>query len=195
MATKFDDLPKGGDGGTDLGRVEDGTYHARVSQVIGLGRQVQTDWKTNQPKKDKYGNTIIKPAVWLTFELPTERVELEDGETMPRWVSKEYTLSMHEKANFRKLLNAIAPDANGLNELLNQPACITVGSTSSGKAKITGVSAPMKGVQVGEVESNTILYDFDEPDQEVFDNLPEFLQEKINKAVPEGVEDPLAEAS
>ena len=180
MATKFSNIkaPK-----KEYGRVEDGTYPARIVQLIMLGSQLQTDWQTGEAKEDDNGNVIYKDEIWITFEFPTERVKYKNDEDeevdRPRWQSKTYVMSMHKKANFLHLLDAIAPDGEGLNDLINQPGIITVGSTSGGKAKITGVSAPMKGMEVGELENPVQIYDLDEPDEEIFDGLPEFLQEKI----------------
>jgi len=188
----------------DYGRVEEGTYPARIVQLIMLGSQLQTDWQTGEAKEDKEGNVIYKPEVWITYEFPTERIRYEndEGETVdrPRWQSKTYTLSMHEKAGFRKLMDAACPDGESLDDLIGQPCIVTVGSTSGGKAKITGVSSPMKGMEVGMLENVPVIYDLDEPEQEIFDTLPNFLQEKINNRQdkeelfeePEAIADPFA---
>ena len=105
----------------------------------------------------------------------------DEDETVdrPRWQSKTYTLSMHEKAGFRKLMDAAAPDGECLEDLIGKPCIVTIGSTSGGKAKVTGVASPMKGMNVGELENPAVIYDLDEPDESVFDTLPNFLQEKI----------------
>ena len=183
----------------DYGRVEDGTYSARIVQLIMLGSQLQTDWQTGEAKEDKNGNVIYKDEIWVTYEFPTERIVFQqdvsntpdEDETVdrPRWQSKTYTLSMHEKAGFRKLMDAVAPDGDSLEDLIGQSCIVTIGSTSGGKAKVTGVSSPMKGMDVGELENVPVIYDLDEPEQEIFDTLPNFLQEKIrNRKVDE--EDP-----
>lgn len=197
----------------DYGRVEDGTYPVRIVQAIMLGVQLQTDWQTNEAKVDKEGNLVYLPEVWITYEFPTERVKYmndkEEEVDRPRWQSKTYTLSMGKKANFLKVMNAFAgPEAETLEELLGKPGIVTVESTSGGKAKITNVAPPMKGMEVGPLENETSLYDLDEPDEEVFDSLPDFLQEKIRTRqkddeddeapapvddIPEEGEDPFAE--
>ena len=189
MATKLNEIKTEK---KEYGRVEDGTYPARIVQLIMLGSQVQTDWQTGEAKEDKEGNVIYKEEVWVTFEFPTERVQYtnDEGEEVdrPRWQSKNYVLSMNEKANFFKMLNAVNPEAETLHDLLGKAGTVTVGSTSSGKAKITGVNSPMKGMPVPELENDAVVYDLDEPDQEVFDSLPDFLQEKIKNRKQDEVE-------
>lgn len=68
---------------TDFGRVEDGTHMARVVQIIDLGMQQQTDWKTGEARTWDDGKPMIKPEVFITFEFPTERIDI-DGESKPR---------------------------------------------------------------------------------------------------------------
>ena len=192
MATKFANIKAPVK--KDYGRVEDGTYGARIVQLIMLGSQIQTDWQSGEMKEDDDGNVIYKEEIWITFEFPTERIVYTDDEAVehdrPRWQSKTYTLSMHEKANFRKMLDAIAPDGEGLADLVGQPGTITVGSTSGGKAKITSAVAPMKGMTVADLENDPVIYDLDEPDEEIFDGLPDFLQEKIkNRQIVEDASD------
>ena len=162
----------------DLGRLEDGPVLARIVSVIDLGNQDQTDYQTGDatPPKDK---------VMITYETPTEMITYEkDGEevTKPRWISKEYTLSMHEKSALFALTKAIAPDINALDELLNIPCQITIGSTSGDKAKVIGVSKTMKGLDVPELVNETFHFDFQEPDLKLFAELPEWIQTKIKEA-------------
>jgi hypothetical protein len=180
MATKFSEVKTVK---KDYGRVEDGTYPARIVQLVMLGEQLQTDWKTGEALTTKNGDLDYRPEIWVTFEFPTERVKYEDDEGVevdrPRWTSIRYTFSFGEKANFKKLINAVAPNAEVLDDLIGAAGIVTVGSTSGGKAKITGVTSPMKGMTIPELENEPIVYDLDEPDEEVFDSLPDFLQENI----------------
>lgn len=171
------DKPKG----KDRGRLEEGPVHARIVSVVDFGLQEQTDWETKAPKDPK-------KTVMITFETPSERIEFEDKETKekiskPRWISKEYPLIKHEKAGIMKLVKAVAPDATSLDELLNKPCLITVGTTSGGKAKVAEVSQPMKGFTVGDLENDTFHFDFDNPDLELFNGLPEWQQDKIKDAL------------
>lgn len=158
-------------GGKDFGRAEDGMYPARLVQAIELGMQEQTDWKTKE-------STGFKPRVMLTFELPTERIEIE-GETRPRWYSKEYTLSDHELSGIHQVIRALDPVETNLSKLIGKACMIEIGTTSGGKPKITNVVSVVKGMEVAELENPVALLDLDDPDLEVYKRLPLWLREKI----------------
>ena len=165
---------------TDYGRLEDGNHLARIVSVIDFGLQEQTDWQTKEkidPKK----------VVMITYETPNETIEIKDKEgnveTKPRWISKEYTLSFHEMAALRKVVNALKPDIESLDELLNIPCMITVGSTATGNAKIVGVSKPMKGMEVPELFGDSFHFDFSDPNMELFNGLLKWQQEKVKSAL------------
>lgn len=164
----------------DNGRLEDGNHLARIVSVIDLGLQPQTDWQTKQP-------TDPKKIVMITYETPDELITYKDKEgnevTKPRWISKDYNLSFHEMAALSKLVNAVKPDLESLDELLNIPVMITVGSTATGNAKITAVSKPMKGTEVKELFGDAFHFDFSEPDMELFNGLLAWQQKKVKEAL------------
>jgi ribosomal protein S11 len=169
------------------GRVEDGVYPARIVQIIDLGTQVQTDWQSGEPKVDKHGNVIEKPEVWINYEFPTERISITDEEgnetDRPRWQGARYVVSSHEKSKMFALMNACGLNPKGnVAELLGKAVSVQVASTSNGNAKIKGVTAMMKGMQVPELENEAKLFDLDSPDEGIFDSLPNFLQEAIQGA-------------
>lgn len=170
------DLNKAKSGGT-FTRAEDGSYPARFVQVIDLGVQPQEDYQTGEAKEPK-------PRVLLTFEFPTERIEV-NGEDRPRWYSKEYTISNHEKAGILKVVKSLDPSGKEmqLSKLLGKPCLITIGSTSTGKPKIVSIAPPMKGMEVGELENPPVAFDFDNPDVGLFNSLPDWLKEKIRGAL------------
>ena len=169
----------------DFGRVEDGTYPARIVQVIDFGQQIETDWKTKEVKTYENGNPMIKPKVWITFELPDEFIEV-DGEQKPRWYGKEYTVSAHEKSAMASLMKAVDPKNTSdgyLPKVLGLPAMITIGSTSTGNAKISAVSAVPKGMQVGALVNEEFSFDLDSGTAESFNGLPKWMQDKIKESV------------
>lgn len=163
----------------DYGRVDDGTFFGRVVSVVDFGTQPQTDWKT----KEKIDS---KPRVMITWELSSERIEVEqeDGTTVskPRWIGKEYTISTYEQANLMKLLAAVAPQATSLDELLNVPCMVQVGSTENGNAKVVSVMPAPRGMEVPELENETLHFDFSHPDLELFEKLPLWMRNKIKEA-------------
>ena len=154
--------------------------------VIDNGLQVQTDWET-QKTTDKDGNEIPpKRTVTFTFETPDETIDVKDGDdtvTKPRWIQKEYPLTRHEKSGLTKIINALNPDVKTLDEFLNVPCMITIGSTKNDKAKVTGISKPMKGMEVPELFGESFHFDFDNPNMELFNGLLKWQQDKIKEAL------------
>lgn len=166
---------------TSIPRLADGTYMGRICSVVDFGLQKQTDWKTKE-------ETEPKPTVMVTFQIPSEGVEVEDDETgekktLPRYIGKEYNLSTFERSNLMKMINAVAPGIQSLEELLNKQAMIQVGSTSTDKAKIAAVMACPAGMEVGELTVETVHFDSTHPDKELYNSLPEWQQERIVTAL------------
>jgi hypothetical protein len=157
-------------------RVAEGTYPARLVQIVSLGVQ-EGEWK---------GERKVNPKVTLTFELPTETITI-NGEEQPRWISKEFNLSLHEKSSLTPIVKALDPagQCKDLSELLGKPCMVQVGSTETGNAKITSIVAPMKGMPVAEIynPAKMLAFDFDNPDLEMFATFPQFMQEKIKSAI------------
>lgn len=181
---------------TKIPRLPDGTYFGRIASVVDFGIQKQTDWKTGK-------ETDPKPTVMVTFQVPSESIEVEDEETgekkvLPRYIGKEYNLSTFERSNLMKMVNAIAPQIKSLEELLNVPAMIQVGSTKTDNAKISAVMAVPKGMEVDDLTVDTTYFDFTFPKKELFDKLPQWQQERITSAnnweAPEGWDEASAES-
>lgn len=84
--------PKPSEGGEDFEPHSAGMHQAVCTGLIDLGTQPSY-------------NPAFKPSrrVLFLFETPHETVEI-DGKQMPRMISAEYTMSLHEKANMRKML-------------------------------------------------------------------------------------------
>lgn len=164
----------------DYGVVEPGAYMARVVGIVDLGLQKEKDWKTGEQKYYDDGNEVINNQVWVTFELPTETITIDDEER-PRWLSKEYKLSFHEKSSLSQLINAVSPGKrpNSLVDLIGKPCQVVVGITSGGKNKVTAVTTPMKGLTVPDLQNPTQVFDMDDPDMDVWSKLPQFIKDKV----------------
>jgi len=184
MALNFSETKKR----VDYGRVEDGTYPARVVRIIDFGLQYATDFKTGEVKKYDDGNDVIQHKVWIDFELPTETIDI-DGAKKPRWYGKEYTVSSHEKAAIQALLKAADPDGKATMKgknvvgLLGLPVMLTIGSTSTGKAKVAGITRLIKGMSVDPLANPTLFFDLDEATYKDFELLPEWMQKRIKDGV------------
>lgn len=160
--------------------LEAGNYPARLVQLLDLGLQARKPWKG----KDKPPVNQI----WVTYELPTEFMLDEDGEELldkPRWVSERMNLFSlsQDNATSTKRITALDPknDLEGdWAKAIGFPCTLTVVQDKDGKyANVGGVSPPMKGLTIGELVNDPVLFDLDEPDVEVFNGLPDFLQEII----------------
>ena len=186
----------------DNGRVDDGSYSARIVQVIDLGVQHDTMWVNGASQKQFYvvddagktvtnddgyakktgndtGHPVMTPKVQATFEFPTERIDI-GGESKPRWLSKEYNVT--SSGALAKLVEMLAPGSTNIGDILNKPCMVAIGSTSGGKAKIVSVSLPMKGMEVPELENPAILFDFDNPDKATWDNMLQWIKDKIKES-------------
>jgi hypothetical protein len=160
-------------------RIPEATYPARISAIIDLGIQDQTDWKTGEA-------TEPKARVLITWELPTETMEIEhnDGtvEVLPRLISKEYTLSNYEASNLMKLVAVLKPGLKSLVELLDMACMVSVGSTINGNAKVVSVMAAPKGMEVDELNKPASHFDFDAPSEEIYLTLPSWVRTKLKEA-------------
>ena len=157
------------------------TYPAVCIGVIDLGEQHSEKFKNYQNK------------VMFLFEIIGETVDVE-GEAKPRWLSKEFTLSLSEKSNLTKAIEAwtgreISEDEseNGydVTQLIGRSALVvvTVKENENGTFNdITVITAPPKIMQIPAAESETLCFTIEEWNAEVFEKLPEWIQNKIKKS-------------
>lgn len=178
----------GGKSKTVYPRVGEGTFPARIVRILDFGNQYATDFKTNEIKTYEDGNPVIQQKVWIDFELPTETI-LVEGANKPRWLGKEYSISLHEKSALSALIKAADPTGKAtlkgrnIAGLLGLPLMITVGSTSTGKDKISNVSSLVKGMTVDNLANPTLLFDLDSNDRKTFDSLPDWMKKRIQEGV------------
>jgi len=155
--------------GSGVEPIGEGTFPARISQVLDLGRQ----------KNEYEGRETNKPTLWITFELPTETINV-DGVDKPRWLSSEFTKSTNDKAKLFKVVKAV--DDNELKEfsdLLGKGLLVVIGTTKGGKDKFAGATALPKGMAVAQLANKPVYFDIENPDFDIFNKLPKFLQDKI----------------
>ena len=155
-------------GGPDL---EPGSYAARIYSVVEIGTH-------DNPFSDKKRSQVV-----VTWELPTEK--RDDGR--PTAQSRFYTLSMFKLANLRKDIETLlgkmtdeeADAGFDPTKLLGQPCFIVLAKNKNDKTTVNGMSALPKGMEVEEQHNDSIYYDIQKHDTEVFDALPEWLQNQI----------------
>ena len=152
-----------------------GTYQGVCYMCIDLGTQHNAMFNTDQPK------------VIIGWEI--QEIRLDDGR--PRAISKEFTNSMHEKANLRQTLESWAgreltqKEIDGefdMKNLLGANAMIQVIHRKSGKgntyATVNNVTKIYKGMQKLEPENEFQYFSF-EDDMEIPANIPEWIVSKI----------------
>ena len=179
-------------GGTKIDPIDAGTYPSRVVQVIGLGLQPQRPWQGEEkPPAQEF---------MFTYEMLDEFLVDEDGEERldkPRWFSE--TMPMFglqaDKAKSTKRYYALDPE--GVHEgdfaaLVAAPCMVTMiqkEGTGNNVGKIFNnvfnVSAmrPKEAAKAPELVNKPKVFDPENPDREVYDALPAWLQEKITSAL------------
>jgi len=167
-------------GGGDFKPAPSGSHPARCCWMIDLGVQ----------PSELYG---AKHQVLIGWELPTELIEEGERAGEPYFISNFYTMSLHAKANLRLHLEAwrgrefTEAELEGfdLRNILDKPCMLTVGHKKKDngdiRAKVIGVSSLPKGLECPPRVNPLREYDGEDPDQEAYEALPEWLQEIISK--------------
>ena len=173
MSFKIDEMQ----GGVDP--IDEGSFPSVITGLVTYGVQPQTDWQTGEPKGSE-------KRLALTYEFPTESVEVEqeDGtvKTVARRLTKEYKVSSHNKAGIMVLIRSIAPDAEELTDLLGVGCSVEVGRTSTGKAKVKAVAPLMKGIETPTPMDGTVSFDFYNPFEADFKSINKWQQDMIVSA-------------
>lgn len=174
-------------GGGDYAPMESGMYVARCVQMIQIGTITEII----------NGESKTQHKVRLGFEFPTElKVFKEENGEQPYFLSKEYSLSMHEKATLRQHLETwrgkkfADEEAKSFDvtKLIGVPCTINVvhkEAKNGGKvyAEIGSISPLMKGTICPEAINPIQVLSYDSFNRELFESLPEFLRKKIESSV------------
>ncbi len=158
--------------------VEPGVYMAVCIGFIDLGEQYSEMFKS-------YSNKGM--YVW---ELPGETIEI-DGETKPRQLSKEFTISASNKSNLRKFIESWNGKSYGDDEFLEfdlfdqigKPCQLNVVLNESKEyANVDNLMPIPRGFPAPTSDTPQIRWDMEAWNEEVFKELPEWIQEKIKKS-------------
>jgi hypothetical protein len=171
--------------GTNHVPIPAGNHIARCVEMIHVGTI------TEDSSSIYAGKEVNK--VRLSWETPDELHDFGKG-LQPFMISKEFTLSMNEKATLRKMLEswrgqAFTEDeakAFDVTRLLTKACMLSVIHKTSrqGKlyAEISSIAALPKGFDCPPQVNPTKVLSFDEWDQTLFDSLPDFLKGKIRSS-------------
>lgn len=172
-----------GSSGPKIAPPDAGNYAAVCVQLVDVGLQhisfEGTERDVNQ--------------VAIVWELAGETVTLGE-DTVPRTVSKTYTMSLHERSGLRKDLKSwrgreFTDDelrAFDLRNILGAPCMIQIvhKTTANGTyANIAGISSMPKGMPKPQALTPLLAFDADTAEEADLEKLPTWLADKV-KASP-----------
>jgi hypothetical protein len=170
-------------GGSTIQPIEAGSYPARCYSMIHIGT-IDENFQ---------GEIKTMNKVRITFELPTElKVFKEENGEQPNVISKEFTLSLHEKATLRSFLkNWRGQDFTDeeaksfdIERLIGAPCMLNITHKKSKDgtktyAEIGSVSKLPKGLECPAQINPSYVWTYENFDQEKFNKIPEFLRQKM----------------
>lgn len=170
-------------GGSTIQPIEAGSYPARCYSMIHIGT-IDENFQ---------GEIKTMNKVRITFELPTElKVFKEENGEQPHVISKEFTLSLHEKATLRSFLkNWRGQDFTDeeaksfdIEKLIGAPCMLNITHKKSKDgtktyAEIGSVSKLPKGLECPTQINPSYVWTYENFDQEKFNKIPEFLRQKM----------------
>jgi len=161
--------------------VPSGTHIGRCYSMIDIGT-VEWEWQ---------GETKYTHKVRLSFELPHEMRDF-GGEQKPMVISKEYTLSLHEKSNLRRDLEGWRGKSFSNQELSGFELTDVLGSScnisvihktsKSGNefAQIGSISGISKGTECPEQFNESFIFNYEDNfNEEWLEQQPEWIQDQI----------------
>lgn len=162
-----------------------GTYLARCYSMIHMGTNIE----------DIMGEKKELNKVRITWELPTEmKIFNEEKGEQPCVISKEFTLSMHEKATLRKYLESwrgrgFTEDearAFDITVLLGKACMLSiihkVSKSLKTYAEITSVSAIPKGMNCPPAINPEMEFSVLNFDAVKYESFPDFIKDKIRSS-------------
>lgn len=178
----------GGSKGPAQEAIAPGTYPIRVAQVIDLGLQPQRPYQGQEKPPahemlltyelldefclDEDGNEDTEKPRWLSETLPLRSLQAEKAKSTQRY----YALDPSEEfdGDFSELVGAAANAAIVQNAGKGQHA----GKVFNNIQALTAMR-PKDAAKAPELKNPPKVFLLDEPDVEVFNSLPDWLQDKI----------------
>lgn len=164
--------------------IEAGLHIARCYKMVQIGTV----------SENVLGKITIMQKVRIGFEFPElTKVFNEEKGPQPLVFEQEYTLSMGEKANLRKMLTSwrgkpFSEDeakAFDITKLIGVPCLINIThkASKSDPAKlyeqISGITPLMKGQTCPPQVNPSFVLSYDDFDEKKFDSLPDFVKDKM----------------
>ena len=183
--------------GGDFEVAPEGVFLARCYKMVDVGTQTETG---------QYG-TKESRKIYLYWELLAnadggDAPKTEDGR--PFSIFNNYKLSMHQKANLRKHLDSwrgkkFTQDEAAefdITKLLDKFCLIQIGHSTSkdGQKTYANVDSIMHTKKTVEGVNEISSFNVENPDMDVFNDLPQWLQDKIEDS-PEWADEEEAPAA
>jgi len=167
-----------------------GSHMAILNAVVDFGMQPGSE-KFPKPKR----------CVYLRFELVNESVEYEkDGQKVngPMSIGRTFSFTMSSMGNLRPFIEGLygrkfPSDSEAENfefrNLLGRNCLVTVTHDQRGGRTYPHVhsAGPLPaGMKIDKGQSNaSLFFSLDEPDDKEFQRLPRWMQERIEKRMPD----------
>ena len=174
-------------GGGDYQPVPQGTHDAVCYKIVDAGTSMN----------EYQGEVKKQHSVFIFWELPSCRTE----DDRPMSIFHKYTLSLHERSALRAHLQNwrnkpfTEEELKGfdITKILGVSCKISVGLTSGGREKVTGVFCADGGAKKTATENEQVIFDVDDYCKEfsgesckaskkacdIFEGLPSFMQWQI----------------
>jgi hypothetical protein len=170
-------------GGNNIEPIPTGNYPARCYSMIHIGTV----------EENILGTIKILNKVRITWELPTElKVFKEENGEQPIVISKEFTLSMHEKSTLRNYLknwrgkDFTEEEANAfdITKLIGVPCMLNITHKKSKDgqrtyAEIGSISTMPKGFECPPQINESFIFTYENFNENNFNKLPEFIRLKM----------------
>ena len=168
------------EGNSNIPKLENGVYTAISSMLIDIG-----------PQKSTIDNNVRRKFI-MVWNIIGEFIEV-NNEQLPRVMSKEYTLSLNEKSNLRKDLQAWRGQAFTEEELqgfdiltvMNKPCQLQIiNEEKNGKTynNISAIMAMPKGMTVEKLAETTVFITNNAETWENWAKVPKWIKDKVKKA-------------
>lgn len=170
-------------GGNNIEPIPTGNYPAICYSMIHIGTV----------EENILGTIKILNKVRITWELPTElKVFKEENGEQPIVISKEFTLSMHEKSTLRNYLknwrgkDFTEEEANAfdITKLIGVPCMLNITHKKSKDgqrtyAEIGSISTMPKGFECPPQINESFIFTYENFNENNFNKLPEFIRLKM----------------
>lgn len=171
-------------GGTQFPPTPEGLHQATCYGVIDIGTQHQEKWDTDVRK------------VVVVWELPEQRIDVDrDGQkvSLPRAISKIFTLSLHQKSSLRKYLTSwrgrsfSEKELKGFNleNLLGVKAQLQIIHQHKADRVFANIEAiiPAVGDKKGTSENPLMFFSFEDEHPVIPETCPSWIEDMIHQSL------------